>query len=267
MAQPAAKTNAGNVLATRILSAKTRFNPTQKIIADPTAEIAERTASVIRGLSQTARAVTPPWSKPTGIAEKIHPRPSEEAIIMIITASSTDFASSIAMLPERPSSTAPTIAIAPIQTTREDETKAFKNPGSFSLPLRTLSHKPNRSIHASRPSHSQRAVPNNKQRISIKGLAHTLLPFVTVSISVANPRMPIKRTQTPVIAISDFCMATERCRPKKRPTTPPKMMAAMLINVPSPAIKLSISKKEREFSHKKNRLSSEFTAKETLKGA
>ena len=70
-----------------------------------------------------AKTVISPSNTNTGIAEKMQPFPKEQVITKTMIKSNTAFAARIDQFPVIPSSMAPTIAIAPIETVRDAVTK------------------------------------------------------------------------------------------------------------------------------------------------
>lgn len=99
----------------------------------------------MNGRIKAAQAVIEPSKTNTGIAENMHPFPSEQVITRIITKSSTDFAARIDQSPLIPSWIAPTIAIAPIETVSDAVTNPSTKSLAFALPVFLFSHSPNLS--------------------------------------------------------------------------------------------------------------------------
>ena len=76
-----AKTMVGSRFATFIFLPQIRLSPSQKMSTEPVRERFVRAFSVITGSMNFESRVTEPWKRNTGIAEKIHPLPSEAVMI------------------------------------------------------------------------------------------------------------------------------------------------------------------------------------------
>ncbi len=83
-----------------------------------------RAAVVMMGESAPANNVIVPWNTATGRAEKMQPRPSEAVMVQTMMQSSAPLRASVDQSPSRPSWIDPTIAMAPIHTVSEVETKS-----------------------------------------------------------------------------------------------------------------------------------------------
>ena len=83
------------MLATRNFLPQMRFTPTQKMRTEPVSERLAMAASVKSGLASTASRVIVPWITPTGIAEKMQPRPREAVMTKMTTMSITALAARI----------------------------------------------------------------------------------------------------------------------------------------------------------------------------
>ena len=87
--------SAGRRFATLMVFSQTRLIPTQKIKIFPTSDRLFNTGSVIIPASTTARAVTDPYRAATGIKEKMHPFPMDDAIINTIIKSRIPLATNV----------------------------------------------------------------------------------------------------------------------------------------------------------------------------
>ena len=128
------------------------------------------------------------------------------------------------------------MAMAPMQTVREAVTKAFTNCLSPSLPVFRFSHSPKRSKPFSMPISSPMTVPMARQSTTSMDLPLTrVLPSI-LSMPCMAPAMAMNRVLTPQAVVRDCCCSCFRSLPVKWPISPPRMMAALLITVPSPTI-------------------------------
>ena len=188
------------------------------------------------GESAPANNVIVPWNTATGRAEKMQPRPSEAVMVQTMMQSSAPLRASVDQSPSRPSWIDPTMAMAPMHTVSEVETKALVNSLSPSLPVLRLSHSPRFSMAASKLMASPMSEPSANETMSmVVPVVASAFPSM-MSIFCMVPPRPINRTHSPDAFMSVSWMRGVMKRPPANPKRPPATKSATLMIVPKPGM-------------------------------
>ena len=168
------------------------------------------------------------------MAEKIQPFPREQVMTIMMIRSKIALVSNMEKSPVRPSSMAPTMAMAPMHTVNEAVTKPSTNRASLLLPVFCFSHSPNRSNQCSMLISSPTNAPSARLPTNSMARPLTTLPFSTVRIPSSTPPMAMNSTETPQAFCKESWCRSFKNLPNRPPRIPPRMMATVLISVPKP---------------------------------
>ena len=156
---------------------------------------------------------------------------------MAATPSSTALAIRMEGSPFSPSSSAPTIAIAPTQNSKEEATKPSTNFPSSPPPAKRAWHQaPKPLSRVSISSASPISAPSTMLSTSSMVCWVAIEPSAMVSRPLTAPPMPMKNVHRPSACM--IVVSKRRGRPplRKTPREEPAAMAMQLTMVPSPII-------------------------------
>ena len=135
-----------------------------------------------------------------------------------------------------PSCTAPTMAMAPMDTVMVAVINPSRNRASLPFPLFSRSQRPKPSSLPSRSSSSPARPPSATDITSISVPCEVRLPFSMTNISPSTPAMATNSTHTAIPRISVSWVRSLSHFPPTRPMPPPITMASTLMMVPVPII-------------------------------
>ena len=169
--------------------------------------------------------------------DRYTPLPSDAAKITAVTPSSTPLAIRMDGSPFRPSSSAPTIAIAPTQNSRDAVTKPFTKFASSPLPEnRVWHHAPKSLSRVSISSASPTTAPSTRLSTSSMVCWVERVPSSMVSRPLAAPPMPMKNVHRP--SACRMVVSKRRDSPplSRTPSVVPAAIMQQFTMVPSPII-------------------------------